>query len=76
MIKRGHGATIVRELNTSLTETTMALVQIDKQFLLVMNVFVPPRIDKMAFLSIVDKELESLTKNNPIIITGGLNIDI
>ena len=55
MILVGHGATIARELNTSLTETTVALVQIDKQFLLVMNVYVPPQIDKMAFLSILDK---------------------
>ena len=77
MIQAGHGATIVTELNTSLTETTVALVQIDKQFLLVMNVYVPPRLDKMAFLSIFDKELESLTKYKyPIIITGDVNIDI
>ena len=77
MIRVGHGATIVRELNTSLTETTVALVQVDKQFLLVMNVYVPPRIDKMAFLSILAKEVESLTKYKyPIIITGDVNIDI
>ena len=77
MIQVGLGATIVRELNTSLTETTVALVQIDKQFLLVMNVSVPMRLDKMAFLSILDKELESLTKyKHPIIITGDVNFDI
>ena len=57
MIQVGHGATIVGELNTSLTETTVALVQIDKQFFLVLNVYVPPRKDKMAFLSILDKKI-------------------
>ena len=42
-----------------------------------MNVYVPLRIDKMAFLSILDKNLESLTKyKNPVIITGHVNIDI
>ena len=77
MIQVGHGATIVRELNTSLTETTMALVQIDKQLLLVMNVYATPRTDEMAFLSILDKELESLTKYKyPIIITGDVNIGL
>ena len=77
MIQVGLGATIIRELNTSLTETTVALVQIDKQFFLVMNVYVPPRIDKIACLSILDKELESLTKNRyPVIIAGDVDIDI
>ena len=77
MIQVGQGATIVRELNTSLTETTVALVQIDKQLLLVNNIDVRPRIDRMAFLSILDKELESLIKYKyPIIITGDVNIDI
>ena len=77
MIPVGHGATIVRELSKSLTKTTVALVQIDKQFPLAMNVYVPLRIDKMAFLNILDKELESLTNyKNPIIITGDMNIDI
>ena len=77
MIQVGRGATIVRELNTSLTGTTVALVQTDKHFLLVVIVYVPPRIDKMAFLSILDKELESLTNYKyPIIITGDVNIDI
>ena len=32
MVQVGHGATTVRELNSSLTETTVALIQIDKQF--------------------------------------------
>ena len=32
MIQVGHGATFVRELNTNLTETTVALVQIEKSF--------------------------------------------
>ena len=41
-----------------------------------MNVHVPPRIDEMGFLSILDKVLESLTKYKyPIIITGDVNID-
>ena len=76
MIQVGHGATIIRELNTSLAEITVALVQIDKQFLLVTKVYVPARIDKMASLSILDKEMESLTKYKyPIIITGDVNID-
>ena len=71
MIQVGPRATIVRELNTSLTKTTVALVHIDKQFLLAMKVNVPRRINKMAFLSILDKELESLTKNKyPIVITS------
>ena len=77
MIQVGLGATIVRELNTSLTDTTVASVQIDEQFLRVMSVYVRPGIDKLAFLTILDKELESLTKYKyPIIITGDLNIDI
>ena len=62
IIQVGHGTTIVRELNTRITETTEALVQIDKKLFLVMNVYVPPRIAKMAFLSILDKKLESLSK--------------
>ena len=62
MTQLGHVATIVREMNASLTENTVTLVQIAEQLLLVMNVYVPPRIDKMAFQSILDKELESLTK--------------
>ena len=77
MIQVAHGSTIVRELNTSLTESTVVLVQIDKQFLLVMSVYVSARIDQTVFLSILDKELESLTKYKyPIIITVDLKIDI
>ena len=77
LIQVGHGAIIVRELNTSLTETTVALVQIDTQLLLVMNVYEPPRIDNLTFLSILDKELELLIEYKyPIIITGDMNIDI
>ena len=77
MIKVGHGATIVKELNTSLIETTVSLVQIDKQFILIKNIYVPPQLDKMEFMSILDKELESLTKcKYPIIIRGDVNIDI
>ena len=69
-------ATFVLELNTNLTETTVALVQIDKQFLWVMDVYVPPPLEKMAFLSIPDEQLESLTKYKaPIIITGDVKID-
>ena len=76
-IQVGHGATRVRALNTSLTETTVSLVQIDKQFLPVINGYVPLHIEKMALLSILDNELESLTKYRyPIIITGDLKIDI
>ena len=42
-----------------------------------MIVYVTLRIDKMALLSTFDEELESLIQNeNPIIITGDLNIDI
>ena len=77
LIQVGHGATVVRELNTRLTETTVALVPIEKKFFLVMIAYVPPRIDKMAFLSILDKELELLTEyKNPIIVTVDVNLDI
>ena len=75
LIQVGRGATIARELNTSLF--TVALVQIDSQLLLVMKFYQPPRIDNLTFLSILDKELELLTKYKyPIIITGDMNIDI
>ena len=71
-----HGATTVRDLKTSLSELIVASVQINKQFLLIMNIYVPLRKDKMAFLSIFDKEVESLTQcEYPTIITGDLNIN-
>ena len=48
-----------------------------QQFVLVMNLYVPPRMDKTSFLSILNKEMESFTKpKHPIIITGVVNIDI
>ena len=77
MIHVTHGQSKVRDINTNLTKTTAALVQNVKQLLLVINVFVPLRTDKMAFTSILHKELESLTFYKcPISTTGGLNIDI